>query len=271
MNNRNDDETRGKADRQSAPAKDPPTPSASERAAAGNQGEHTSPAKPVNRRKRGSFATMSNLMNKLVVKLGLDQRLKEHALMDLWPTIVGDAFAGKSRCLFIDSERKLVVSVQDASVGQELSLLRRDVMRKMQAAAAGLGVKIEGIRFDMKHFYQGASAQAELADAYVTQLSKPTPQDLQSVMLSEEEREQINSMRRGPHDPSLVKGFELSNKMHLSERIATIFEHELRLKNWRLANGYPVCGECSEPSLLLHGAHKLCAHCFYKSISPKSI
>ena len=65
-------------------------------------------------RKRGSFATMSNLMNKLVVNLGLDQRLKEHDLLNLWPTLAGEVFADKSRCLFIDNERKLVISVKDA-------------------------------------------------------------------------------------------------------------------------------------------------------------
>jgi hypothetical protein len=266
MNNRNDEETREKPDRPSAPAAE-----SSARKATASSSPSSSSQKPAFRRKSGNFSTMSNLMNSLVVKLGLDQRLKEHALMDLWPTIVGDAFATKSRCLFIDNERKLVVSVQDASAGQEISLLRREIMRKMQAAASGLGVKIEGIRFDMKHFYQGASAQSELSLPYERALPKPSPQDLQSVMLSEEEQEQINSMRRGPSDPSSVQGFELSTKMRLSDRIATIFEHELRLKIWSSANGYPICAECSEPSILLHGADKLCAHCFYKSISPRSI
>jgi len=220
-------------------------------------------------RKRGSFATMSNLMNKLIVKLGLDQRLKEHALLNLWPTVVGDTFAGLSRCLFIDNERKLVVAVKDASVGQELSLLRRDLLRKMAAAGDGLGVKIEGIRFDMKYFHQ-KTTEAECTSTYKMPLPKPSLADLQSVILSDEEKEQIEQMRSGPSDASSLKGYELSSKLHLTARIASIFEHELRLKKWQSANGYPLCSRCQDPAPTLHGSQKMCAHCFYKSMS-KSI
>ena len=174
MNNRNDAQTGKETSDQASEASkaqtpvttsaSPITPSASSTAsstAGSRAGAAASPAankstserKPNLKRKQANFATMSNLMNKLVVKLGLDQRLKEHALMYLWPSVVGETFATNSRCLFIDNERKLVVSVKDASVGQELSLLRREILRKMQIAAHNLGVKIEGIRFDMKHFH----------------------------------------------------------------------------------------------------------------------
>jgi hypothetical protein len=214
---------------------------------------------------------MSNLMNTLVVKLGLDQRLKEHAMMDLWSTIVGEPFSQKSRCIFIDNEGKLVVSVQDASVGQELSLMRRDLLRKMQTAANGLGVKIDGIRFDMKHFYQGQSAQADFNQAPLPSLPKPSEEDLNSVTLTEEEEEQVRNLRDGSSTAEAARGRELSDRLRINERVATIFEHELRLRKWRYANGYPVCPECGEPAAQLHGSQRFCSHCFYKAISPKSI
>jgi hypothetical protein len=260
MNNRNDAQTNKGASDQSSEVRK------AQAEASKTPNEH----KPNLKRKRANFATMSNLMNKLVVKLGLDQRLKEHALMYLWPSIVGDTFATNSRCLFIDNERKLVVSVKDASVGQELSLLRRDILRKMQIAATNLGVKIDGIRFDMKHFHQ-VEAAVEAAGIYTPSLPQATPEDLQSVMLTEEELSEIESLGAGPTHPEVIRGSGFTSKLNVARRMATIFEHELRLKKWRAANGYPICSGCCEPAHQLHGDKRLCAHCFYKLISPKSI
>lgn len=274
MNNRNDREHEKLAKTSGQTADSSRTaghPGETKSQAKSEQSKDSSKSQPNFRRKRGSFATMSNLMNKLVVKLGLDQRLKEHALMDLWPTIVGEPFSQKSRCIFIDSERKLVVSVQDASVGQELSLLRRDLVRKMQSAANGLGVKIDGIRFDMKHFYQGQSAQADFAAQLLPSLPKPSAEDLQSVTLTVEELDEIRNLRLGTDATGQPRGRELREKLRINERVSTIFEHELRLRKWRLANGYPVCLECAEPAAQLHGSQRFCSHCFYKAISPKSI
>ena len=216
-------------------------------------------------RKRGSFATMSNLMNKLVVNLGLDQRLKEHALLNLWPTLAGEVFADKSRCLFIDNERKLVISVKDASVGQELSLLRRELLKKLQTAGNGLGVKIEGIRFDLKHFYQRQEDYGANA-SYEKTLPKHTAADLQSVVLSKEDLEQISLFKQDSELEISERGHDFASELQLSRRTAAILENELRLKIWRRTNGYPLCPSCQEPADQLHGNARVCAHCFYESM-----
>jgi hypothetical protein len=268
MNNRKDEQpVKGTSDR-SSDASQVQAPVANSVSTAA--GKSTGGGKPDSKRRQANFATMSNLMNKLVVKLGLDQRLKEHALMYLWPSVVGERFATNSRCLFIDNERKLVVSVKDASVGQELSLLRREILRKMQIAAHNLGVKIEGIRFDMKHFHQVEEATAA-ASSYAPSLRQPSPEDLQSVILTEEELVEIEMLGAEPSHPEVIRGLGFTSKLNIAKRMATIFEHELRLKKWRAANGYPICSACSEPAHQLHGDTRLCAHCFYKLISPKSI
>lgn len=260
MNNRNDASSKDNASERAGEENKVPAPDA----------KPATDRKSNLKRKSASFATMSNLMSKLVVKLGLDQRLKEHALMYLWPSLVGDKFATNSRCLFIDNERKLVVSVKDASVGQELSLLRREILRKMQVAANNLGVKIDGIRFDMKHFHQ-TEAALDAASVYTPSLPQPTPQDLQSVILTEDELTEIDLLGAGPSHPEVIRGAGFTSKLNVSKRMATIFEHELRLKKWRAANGYPICAGCGEPAHQLHGDFRFCAHCFYKQISPKSI
>lgn len=117
-----------------------------------------SPSKAQSTRKPAKeFARVADVLNQLTLNLGLDRRLREHALMELWPTLAGDIFAKCSRPLFIDSASNLVVSVKDASVGQELSLTKRNLLPSLQRAAATLGLKINGIRLDLKSYHQVAN------------------------------------------------------------------------------------------------------------------
>jgi hypothetical protein len=208
---------------------------------------------------------MGNLVNKLVLDMGLDKRLKEHALMTLWPAIVGDVLAAKSRCLFIDYEGKLVVSVKDASVGQELSLQKRELMKKVGAAAHGLQLKIEGMRFDLKHFFKNDSSEFESVNPTWLALPKPSPADLEAVILSKEELEQIADFQRAMYQGEAERGSKFSKEINLNSRVARLFEHELRLRKWQKQNGYPECAQCGQPVPQLHTERLLCPQCFFVS------
>src|SRR5579883_1385125 len=121
-------------------------------------------AEPPHRQKKSKFTNVSNVLNTLVTKLGLDRRLRERALMNLWPIVAGDTFALNTRPLFIDYENNLVVSVRDASTAQELSFHKRQLASKLKAAGRGTGITIEGIRFDLKHFHQAGDRNEEVTD-----------------------------------------------------------------------------------------------------------
>jgi len=113
------------------------------------------------KRGRRSLASIDDVLSKLVSTMGLDRRLKEHALLNLWPIMIGPTFSEKSRPLFIDHEGNLVIAVKDASVAQELSLLKTEIIKKMRIAAHSMGLTINGMRFDLKHFYGGTPALSE--------------------------------------------------------------------------------------------------------------
>jgi len=68
---------------------------------------------------RKNLSAVNNVLNQVMSKLGLDKRLREHTFLTLWPTFVNGAIADRSRPLFIDSDRNLVVSVADSATGQE--------------------------------------------------------------------------------------------------------------------------------------------------------
>jgi Dna[CI] antecedent, DciA len=103
------------------------------------------------RRKKTSFVDIGKVLDKIVGQLGLDMRLREVALFELWPTLVSPKLAEKSRPLFVDNERNLVVAVKDAVVAQELGFIRTELTEKLRLAGNGLGVKVKGLRFDLRH------------------------------------------------------------------------------------------------------------------------
>jgi hypothetical protein len=100
---------------------------------------------------------INSILNDVAGSLNLDGRLKEHAIMDIWPTLVGEPMAARTRVRLIDKQRNLVVSVKDAATGQELSLLKPAIMNKLVSAADSAGVVLKGLRFDLKHFHSDGS------------------------------------------------------------------------------------------------------------------
>jgi hypothetical protein len=98
---------------------------------------------------------INSILNTVSDRLNLGRRLKEHAVMEMWPLVVGITWAQRTRPLCIDKQSNLVVSVADASTGQELSLLKPQIMSKLVSAANSAGVELAGLRFDLKHFHEG--------------------------------------------------------------------------------------------------------------------
>src|SRR5262249_4009977 len=143
-----------------------------------------------------SLVSVDQVLNQVVAKLGLDRRLKEHAFMGLWPLVVGDQFAAKSRPIFIDSSLNLVVTVKDASVAQELSLMRSELLRKLKSAARGVGVSVSGLRFDLKQFHSSSHLDEQTPSTQAQpKRPGPTQEDLEAVLLTDEDVAQLDELK----------------------------------------------------------------------------
>ncbi|MBI4534142.1 MAG: DUF721 domain-containing protein, partial [Candidatus Melainabacteria bacterium] len=197
-----------------------------------------------NQEKVKSFKSVGNVLNRVVSDLGLEERLRQHTLMELWPQIVGDPWAKCSRALFIDSELFLVVTVQDASTGQELSFLKRQILGHLRKAARAIGIDIKGLRFDLKH-YHVPNAQKGPSQAGCLTLPEPTRADLTMIKLTQHEEQELDQLKHKLSDQEVGEA--------LSQRILSLFEGSLRLKCWRLTHGYPSCSSCGYPEHELHG------------------
>jgi hypothetical protein len=208
------------------------------------------------------MSSVNKVLNQLVSSLNLDRRLKEHTLLGLWPTIVGEPFATKSRPLFIDHEGNIVISVSEAAVGQELSLMRSQLVKKMRVAGNGLGVEIRGIRFDMKHFYKKEEIVENRKAVEATNQQRlantPGPEELASIILTPEEEADIKALKT-----RLTAADGDHEKVH--DRIVALYEKELRARKWMEANVSTQCQTCKQPTPMLYGSQGLCSMCFFES------
>lgn len=179
---------------------------------------------------------LDTVLHQVVDKLGLDRRLKEHALCSLWPDIVGSALASRSRAALIDPAANLVVSAQDASVAQELSMLRPKILSKVLEIARSLGVEVRGVRIDMRNY---RTVQQPVLLEEENTLPEPSTQDLMKVELRPEDKHKLAEMK---------KDFESDAKegqnVGYHESLLKIYEKQLKLERWRIEHGYPECSLC---------------------------
>ncbi|MBX9571325.1 MAG: DUF721 domain-containing protein [Candidatus Obscuribacterales bacterium] len=208
------------------------------------------------RKEKPQLSAVDKVLPDVLSRLGLDRRLKEHSLMQMWLSIAPKPIAERSRPLFIDSQHNLVVTVSDASVAQEISLMKNQLIPHLSRVAKTLALPFAGIRIDLKHYHQPKELEPAPAEE---PLPMPSEKDLYDQHLTK-------------YDNGLIQ--DLSNKLaeektppEIAAKVLKTFEHQLRLAQWRKLNGYPICRNCSNPVFRLHekGANKLCFNCMIQS------
>lgn len=203
------------------------------------------------------LSAVNSVLNRVMSKLGLDKRLREHTFLTLWPTFVSGAIGDRSRPLFIDAERNLVVSVADAATGQELSMCKQRVLSKLAPAARSLGIEINGIRLDLKH-YHSTQTSVNHPLASNDRLPAPSEDDLSNLVLPESDLQQISKLAEDLQQEH--------TDARTQERMVRLFDRELRIRKWRLEHNYPQCEECGNPVERLHKRNEsmLCIACLYR-------
>ena len=227
------------------------------------------PAKPTKRKallqQKDAMLDINAVLGKVVGEMGLERRLKEHTLMTLWPVLCGDAFANKSRPIFIDYEGRLVVAVQDSTIAQELSLKKSELTQKLQAAARSIGgISISGVRFDLKHYHKTDDDLSALVNRKTVALPEPTDEQLAAVQLSPRDQLELSQLTARLSE-------NITNFTNMNQRILLICEKQLRLKQWQRENKYPQCTSCGAPEARLHGDNSLCRNCYFLAVEAGDI
>lgn len=208
-------------------------------------------------RRRGKFGSginsVDSVLPAVLSKLGLENRLREHALLQFWTGLLPQSLAQRCKPLFIDRQRQLVVAVSDASAAQELSLLKGKIMMSLTDTARSLGFVLDGLRIDMKSFHIINRQEVENT---MESPSRDSELDLSSVELSADDKQLIVDLSHRLSESS-------SNNGELNSKALKSFEAQLRLMTWRKQQGYPLCSRCRNPVARLHdcGNDKLCFNC----------
>ncbi len=205
------------------------------------------------RRKKSQMDLVDKVLPEVMLRLGLEKRLREHALMQVWESVVPKGLAERSRPLFIDHQHNLVVAVRDASVAQELSLMKSKLIGSLASTARSLGLELRGLRLDMKNFHRAKEPEEAAPE---TPLPQASEKELRELELSDHDKQLIGELsKKLAEDPD--------NNGEFNQKAIHAFESQLKLIEWRRRHDYPCCQRCSNPVLRLHdvGSSKLCFNC----------
>lgn len=199
-----------------------------------------------------SLAPVDKVLPGVLSGLGLERRLREHALMQLWASLLPEALANSSRPLFIDHQHNLVIAVSNASAAQELSLIKGKLMQALEATARSLDIKLVSLRFDLKNFHR----PEEKPVPEESPLPQPSDSQLAELTLKGSDIELIGIL-------SAKLEAETGRSEDLKIMVLRAFEKQLRLAEWRRRHGFPVCQSCGNPvaRLFVHETHKVCFNC----------
>lgn len=215
--------------------------------------------KAVRKSRPGSnIELVDQILPSVMNGLGLEKRLREHTLLQLWPSFLSANLAQRSRGLFIDHQHNLVVAVSDAAVAQELSLMKSRLLLSLRSAAQSLGLEIAGLRIDMKNFHRPPELPPEAEQRQ--RLPQISEDELAKVELNEHDKQLIVDLSK-----KLADGSDFER--NLKSKALHAYEGQLRLAHWRRQMGFPLCGRCASPVSKLYelDMHKVCFNCWAAS------
>jgi hypothetical protein len=217
---------------------------------------------------KGKFTEINNILPRVLNDLGLDRHLHEQSLFSLWPSLLEDVYASRSKPLYIDNQGILVVAVENGSTAQDLSFLKAKLLEQLQHFASGLGLSIKGMRFDLKHFPRSDSSEISTKSASVEYFAKPVPPDneLAEIKLDEEEINEILYLKqklRVALEKVAAKRNDNTYSSQMVERITYSVEKKLRVRKWYVLKNMPICKRCAEPlpQSPQHLNRMLCSYC----------
>ncbi|MBX2861762.1 MAG: DUF721 domain-containing protein [Vampirovibrio sp.] len=100
------------------------------------------------RRPKSTFVPVADVLGAVTEDLKLDQRVQEFALLNLWPQLVGEPYAGCSKASRISrrgNETVLTVKVSDSAMASQMGFLLPTVQTKLNSYKAQTGIQVDKI------------------------------------------------------------------------------------------------------------------------------
>lgn len=84
----------------------------------------------ANSSSEGSPLRLGQVLTRVVARLGLDRNLDDYRILQAWDEVVGPLVAANAQPTRLDA-RRLVVAVRNTTWMQELTLLRKELCRRL--------------------------------------------------------------------------------------------------------------------------------------------
>ena len=93
------------------------------------------------------FARVGDVLPTVLKSIGLDQKLKEQEVLEIWARVVGEEVAARTRPVKIE-KGVLFVHVDQSAWMQELHFMEKEIIKKIKEQAPDVDLK--RIRFGME-------------------------------------------------------------------------------------------------------------------------
>lgn len=86
------------------------------------------------------FSRIGDILPAVLKSVGLDQKLKERELLSLWPTVVGEEIAARTRAVNVD-RGVLYVEVTHSAWLQELHFMEKQIYKRLREEAPDISFR----------------------------------------------------------------------------------------------------------------------------------
>ena len=212
-------------------------------------------------KRQQNLESLKSVIDKLAKNLGVEKGLKEIALINMWPEIVGPRFKDKSKAVSVIKKGNydiLLVAVASSVISQELFLFKKDIVRKLSPLTKPLGFNIRDLYYNTKIWVDNPHPKVnDLNDSDKSVhffIKNPTDNELKDISIPENlidmVKESISSQNFSSDE--------------LKDRIMATIIRDIKVQIWRKTNGFPCCSQCGIPVNYYNpDKEALCPSCKY--------
>lgn len=192
------------------------------------------------KRSKNSLEGIDSLLPGVAKVMGIDSRMKELMLMNYWPEIVKGKIANDTRPYSVTRTQKglvLNVGAKSSMVVQEINMVKMVVLDRLNSLASQIGLRVSDVYVSTK-FWQADSVKTidnESSPVIKKELSQGS---LDSIELTEDQLKEVDLT---------LSTFDVDDEV--LERLRGVLVRDLKLKNIKQREGYPVCENCG---VILH-------------------
>lgn len=207
--------------------------------------------------KRRGAEAVGRLVEQGLANLQIAAKIREHTAPLVWAEVVGPQVAGATEVIGV-RDGVLLVSTKSAVWSNELTFYKPDILRRLNVRIGATGANArEGAIKDILFQNRGLRQKRDQENNEPAVPLGPAPEELDDVELSPGELATIEA------------GIALVTDDVLRARLRRVRIADVRLRTWRLDNGWTPCTRCGDlaPPSPTPSAAVACRRCRIKSLT----